>query len=124
MPDAIVLVGLSGSGKSTLGRALADRLGRPLLDLDAGIEAEQGAHPAKLIREHGEGRFREIESAAVERACRVAGAVIATGGGAVVDPLNRWRLWDAGPIVWLDAPDEVLLARLARHAEERPLLDG
>jgi shikimate kinase/3-dehydroquinate synthase len=54
----------------------------------------------------------------------VAGAVIATGGGAVIDPLNRWRLWEAGTVVWLDAPDEVLLARLAEHDEERPMLDG
>ena len=52
------------------------------------------------------------------------GAVIATGGGAVVDPLNRWQLWEAGTVVWLDAPDEVLLARLSAHDEERPMLDG
>jgi shikimate kinase/3-dehydroquinate synthase len=124
VPDAIVLVGLSGSGKSTLGRALAARLDRPFVDLDAEIEAEQGAHPSVLIREHGEARFREIEASAVELAASVSGAVVATGGGAVVDPLNRWRLWEAGRVVWLDAPDEVLLARLARHAEERPMLDG
>ncbi len=63
-------------------------------------------------------------SAAVARACAVDGAVIATGGGAVIDPLNRWALWNAGTVVWLDAPDEVLLERLARHAERRPMLEG
>jgi shikimate kinase/3-dehydroquinate synthase len=124
MPDGLVLVGLSGSGKSTLGAAVAARLGRRFIDLDAVIEREHGAHPATLIREQGEPRFREIEAAAVERATAVDGAVIATGGGAVIDPLNRWRLWGAGTVVWLDTPDEVLLARLAAHAEERPMLDG
>ncbi len=124
MPDAIVLVGLSGVGKSTLGRLVAERLGRPMLDLDAEIESREGAHPATLIRERGEAAFREIEAAAVTRACAVDGAVIACGGGAVVDPLNRWRLWEAGRVVWLDAADEVLVARLAAHTEDRPMLDG
>jgi shikimate kinase/3-dehydroquinate synthase len=124
MPDAIVLVGLSGTGKTTVGRLVAQRLGRPLLDLDADIEEHTGAHPATLIRDQGEASFREVESAVLDQACGVAGAVIATGGGAVVDPLNRWRLWEAGTVVWLDAPDEVLLARLAEHDEERPMLDG
>jgi shikimate kinase/3-dehydroquinate synthase len=124
MPDALVLVGLSGTGKTTVGRLVARRLGRPLLDLDADIEEQTGAHPATLIRDGGEASFREIESAVLERACGVAGAVIATGGGAVIDPLNRWKLWEAGTVVWLDAPDEVLLARLAEHDEERPMLDG
>ncbi len=124
MPEAIVLVGLSGSGKSTVGERVARRLGRPLIDLDAEIERREGAYPASLIRDRGEARFREIESAAVARACAVEGAVIACGGGAVVDPLNRWALWNAGRVFWLDATDEVLLARLARHAEERPMLDG
>jgi shikimate kinase/3-dehydroquinate synthase len=124
MADAIVLVGLSGSGKSSVAASLAKRLGRPLVDLDAQIEAREGAHPARLIPTLGEARFREIEADAVERACRVDGVVIATGGGAVIDPLNRWRLWEAGMVAWLDAPDAVLLARLARHAEARPMLEG
>ncbi len=124
MPDAIILVGLSGVGKSTVGRLLARQLGRPLLDLDADIESSHGAHPAHLIRERGEAFFREIESAVLAQACQVPGAVLATGGGAVVDPLNRWQLWQAGTVVWLDAPDEVLLTRLSAHDEERPMLDG
>ena len=124
MPEAIVLVGLSGSGKSTLAAALATRLGRPLVDLDADIERREGSHPAQLIPRHGEAAFRVIEAAAVQRACRVEGAVIATGGGAVVDPLNRWALWHAGVVVWLDAPDEVLISRLEHHHEQRPMLAG
>lgn len=124
MPDAIVLVGLSGSGKSTVGRAVAERLGRPFLDLDALLEAEHGAPPATLIDRHGEAHFRQLEAAVVARACAVPGAVIATGGGAIIEPLNRWALWQTGPSIWLDAPDEVLLGRLAKDDAERPLLRG
>ena len=124
MPDAIVLVGLSGSGKSSIGAAVAQRLGRPLVDLDAEIEQREGAHPAELINTRGEAAFRALERTAVERACRVDGALIATGGGAVIDPLNRWDLWSTGIVTWLDAPDEELLRRLAAHAEERPMLTG
>lgn len=124
MPEAIVLVGLSGSGKSTVAAAVAERLARPLVDLDQDIADRLGAGPAQLIESRGEAAFRSDEAAAVALACAVEGAVIATGGGAVIDPLNRWALWRAGVVVWLDAPDEVLLARLAAHAETRPLLSG
>jgi 3-dehydroquinate synthetase/shikimate kinase len=124
VPDAIVFVGLSGSGKSTVAAAVAEHLGRPLIDLDARVAERGGAHPAQIIETRGEAAFRAQESAELARACAVDDAVIATGGGAVIDPLNRWALWDAGIVAWLDAPDEVLLARLAAHDEDRPLLAG
>lgn len=124
MSDAIVLVGLSGSGKSTVAAAVAERLGRPLIDLDQDITDRLGAHPSEIIETRGEAAFRADEAAAVALAAAVDGAVIATGGGAVIDPLNRWELWDAGLVVWLDAPDEMLLSRLAAHDETRPLLAG
>ena len=124
MPDAIVLVGLSGSGKSTVAAAVAERLGRPLVDLDLDMVERLGAHPAEIIETRGEAAFRADEATAVALACAVEGAVIATGGGAVIDPLNRWALWHAGTVAWLDAPDEVLLGRLASHEETRPLLAG
>ena len=124
MSSAIVLVGLSGSGKSTVAAAVAERLGRPLVDLDQDIADRLGAHPAHIIETRGEAAFRTDEAAAVALACAVEGAVVATGGGAVIDPLSRWALWNAGLVCWLDAPDEVLLERLAGHAEKRPLLGG
>ena len=124
MSDAIILVGLPGSGKSSVGRLLAERLGRRFIDLDALIEHRTGHTPAGLIETHGEPHFRVLESDAIAEACAVPDAVISTGGGAVIDPLNRWALWDAGLAVWLDAPDEVLLERLVQDPIERPLLKG
>ncbi len=124
MPDAIVLVGLSGSGKSSVGRQVASRLGRPFLDLDDAITRRTGSTPAQLIETRGEAAFRAIEAAEVQTAVRVPDVVIATGGGAVIDPLSRFALWDAGTSVWLDGPDERLVGRVSRHAETRPLLAG
>jgi len=120
----VVLVGLSGSGKSTVGARLAERLQRPLIDLDARVRETTGLTAAGHIERHGEDAFRVVEAELVQQACATPGAVIATGGGAVIDPLNRWRLWDHGVAVWLDAPDDRLAARIAGSAEARPLLAG
>ncbi len=122
MPDAIVLVGLSASGKSTVGRMVAGALGRPFIDLDGRISHQTGSSPARIIERTarpGSGRSRPPRSVARST---VAGAVIATGGGAVIDPLNRWALWEAGTSVWLDAPDERLADRLRRSSERRPMV--
>ena len=124
MTETITLVGLSGSGKSTIAEPLAQRLGRPLVDVDELIEEAAGADASQIIHERGEAAFRQLEVEAVVRACETEGAVIATGGGAVIDPLNRWALWHSGVVAWLDAPDDVLLERLARHYKPRPLLEG
>lgn len=124
MPEAIVLVGLSGSGKSSVGRQVASRLGRPFLDLDDAISRRTGRTPARLIETQGEAAFRAVEAAEVQAAVRVPDVVIATGGGAVIDPVSRWTLWGAGLSVWLDGPDERLVSRVRRHAETRPLLSG
>ena len=80
------------------------------------------ARPARIIERDGEARFRQIEAAEVRRAADVQGAVIATGGGAVIDPLSRWALWEAGTSVWLDAPNERLAERVRRSSERRPLV--
>ncbi len=124
MPDAIVLVGLSGSGKSSVGRQIASRLGRPFLDLDDAITRRTGSTPAGLIETQGEAAFRAIEAAEVQAAVTVPDVVIATGGGAIIDPISRWTLWRAGLSVWLDGPDDRLVERVSRHAETRPLLSG
>jgi shikimate kinase/3-dehydroquinate synthase len=122
MSDGVVIVGLSGAGKTTIGQALASALGRPFVDVDELVAGPNGDAGARL-RSLGEPAFREAEARAIDDALRTRGAVIATGGGAVENPVNRWRLWHHGTAVWLDAADETLLARLATDSVPRPLLD-
>ena len=118
----IVLIGLPGSGKSTVGRCVAERLNRPFIDLDWEIERSTGRSAADHIARDGEAAFREIERRQVQAACAVAGAVIATGGGAPLDPLNRWAFMQHGLRVRLDVPLDRLAARLQADAVGRPLL--
>jgi shikimate kinase / 3-dehydroquinate synthase len=120
--DGIVLVGLPGSGKTTVGRLVAERLGRPFVDTDELVERATGRTPAQLIEEQGEPAFRALERAAVTEACAIDGAIIASGGGAILDPLNRWAFKEHGLRVRLDAPVDVLAARLWATPVSRPLL--
>jgi 3-dehydroquinate synthetase/shikimate kinase len=119
--ETIALVGLSGSGKTSVGRCLAERLGRPFQDLDEAIERRTGRSPADLIATDGEPAFRRLEFEALADALAQPGAVVATGGGTVIDPLNRWTIWSTARVVWLDAPDQQLAERLRRDVVERPL---
>jgi 3-dehydroquinate synthetase/shikimate kinase len=123
MSDGLVLVGLSGSGKSTIGRRVAELLRRRFVDTDALIQQRVGKPASAYLRDHGEPAFREVERQAVVDATREAGAVIAAGGGAVADPLNRWDLWHHGTVAWLRAPEPVLLRRLSADTEPRPMLE-
>jgi len=116
----VILVGLPGSGKSTVGRLLARATGRDFLDLDEEFTATHGLSPDRFITQHGEPAFRAAEAGITRAAAARTNTVLATGGGAVIDPIARWRLWHAGPVIWLDAPDDVLAARLAAHEVPRP----
>jgi shikimate kinase len=120
----VVLTGFMGTGKTSIGRRLAARLGRPFVDTDALIEQRLGRTVAAIFAESGEARFRAAERDAVAEACGVAGAVIATGGGAVVDAANRGALRAAAPVVHLTARPEVILDRVRAAEEMRPLLQG
>ncbi|HYL40359.1 MAG TPA: shikimate kinase, partial [Candidatus Binatus sp.] len=125
----VVLVGLPGSGKTAVGRVLATRLGATFVDLDGDIEATAGATIQELFDREGEPGFRAREREAVERlgpphAGPGVARVIAAGGGTVVDPRNRWRLYRERRGIWLDAATDVLVARLRSTTVARPLLAG
>jgi len=132
----IFLIGLSGSGKSTVGRLLAQQLGVPFLDSDTLIEAECGEHISTIFAQHGEAYFRACESHVLANAIHTYnnGAVIATGGGAVLWKENRIVMAQHGIRVWLQTEPGFALERLRmQHAsalaqgiapETRPLLVG
>ena len=125
----VVLVGLPGSGKSVVGRRLANRHGATLVDLDERIETAAGRSISEVFAEDGEAGFRALERAAIVGLGPADPApeikrVISTGGGAVVDPRNRWALYRGRTTVWLDGRPEVLAQRLRRSPNVRPLVTG
>jgi shikimate kinase/3-dehydroquinate synthase len=125
----VVLVGLPGSGKSVVGKRLAHRHGAGFVDVDEAIVRDDGRTIPEIFAEDGEAGFRGRERAAIaglgppdlDASVR---RVIATGGGAVVDPRNRWALYRGRFVVWLDGRPEVLAQRLRRSPHVRPLVAG
>ena len=116
------LVGMMGAGKSSVGPALARRLGLRFVDLDAEIERNSGRSIPEIFESQGEGAFRALEAAALERVAG-GGGVVALGGGALSQPRLRERVEAAGTLVYLRAVPETLRQRLDA-AENRPLLAG
>jgi len=112
-----------GTGKTAAAQCLASRLGRPMVDTDAAVEARAGRTIARIFTEDGEAAFRELEAAAVAEAGALRGAVIATGGGVPLRRDNMRHLRRHGLIVALIASPEAILARVGGGAA-RPLLGG
>jgi len=111
----IVLVGMPGCGKSTVGRLVADSLSRPFVDADEEIEKTTGRTPAQIIKEEGEPAFRLVESQILKTLCKESGMVIATGGGAVTIPENKYVIRQNSVVIFLERNISVL------STEDRPL---
>lgn len=119
---SIVLVGMMGAGKSSIGRRLAGRLGVPFVDADTEIENAAGMTITEIFDKHGEPYFRAGEARVIARLLDSGPQVLATGGGAVMDPSTRALIRDKGVSVWLKADIDVLLKRTKRR-NDRPLVD-
>jgi shikimate kinase len=118
---SIVLVGMMGAGKSSIGRRLAMRLDIPFVDADLEIEAAAGMSIADIFAAHGEPYFRAGETRVIARLLDHGPQVLATGGGAFMNPQTRANIRDKGISIWLKADIEVLTRRLKRRTD-RPLL--
>ena len=122
--DHVVVVGMMGAGKTSVGTLLAERLGRPFLDVDAWIEDEEGLSIATIFETRGEASFRELEVRILESFLgNPFASVLSVGGGAVTDERNRKALIGCGTVVWLRASDETLATHID-GASGRPLLAG
>jgi shikimate kinase len=119
----IVLVGLMGAGKTKIGRRLSTRLNLPFFDSDIEIEEAAGETIEEIFRNRGEAAFRDGERRVIARLLCQPIHVLATGGGAFMDPATRAIIRATGVSVWLRADLDVLLARVARRTN-RPLLSG
>lgn len=118
---SIVLIGLMGAGKTAVGRRLASRLELPFIDADSEIEAAAGASISEIFAEHGEAYFRQGERKVIARLLEAGPQVLATGGGAFMNPDTRANIKAGGLSVWLKAEIKVLLKRVGRR-DNRPLL--
>lgn len=117
----VFLVGLMGAGKTTVGRMLARRLKARFIDSDHEIEARSGVPVATIFEIEGEAGFRRREAGVIDDLTRQEDIVLATGGGAILDPINRSLLHERGIAVYLSATPHILYER-TRNDRTRPLL--
>jgi len=122
LPKTIVLVGLMGAGKSCIGRRLAKTLGVEFIDADAEIEKAAGCSISNIFQIHGEAAFRDGERRVIARLLDGPAHILATGGGAFMDPETRDRIRDKAISIWLRADLDLLVERTSRR-NDRPLLN-
>lgn len=117
----IILTGFMGTGKTSVGKQLASLLRMDFVDTDMEIERITGLKIPEIFQRYGEQRFREEERAVVKRVAALQNAVVATGGGVVLNPENMRDLRKNGVVVLLLARPEVIACRV-QSSEGRPLL--
>ncbi|MFZ5693114.1 MAG: shikimate kinase [Pseudomonadota bacterium] len=118
---SLVLVGMMGAGKSSVGRKLALRLALPFVDADSEIEAAAGMTIPEIFEIRGEPEFRSGEARVIARLLDSGPQVLATGGGAYMNPETRKLIAQKGISIWLKAEFDVLMRRIRRRTD-RPLL--
>jgi len=118
---SVVLVGLMGAGKTSVGRKLAEKLDLPFTDADEEIVKAAGCSIEDIFEHYGEQAFRDVEERVIARLLEEGPQVLATGGGAFVNPRTRAQIAAQGISVWLRADLDVLLRRTRRRGG-RPLL--
>jgi shikimate kinase len=121
----ITLIGYRGTGKSTVGPRLASRLGWTFLDADPEIERRAGKSIRQIFADSGEPEFRRLEAEFLAEQLKLTQLILAPGGGAVLNETTRDRMQGAGPVVWLTAPTDVIVERMAADVtstERRPAL--
>jgi shikimate kinase / 3-dehydroquinate synthase len=118
---SIVMVGLMGCGKSSVGKRMAMRLGLPFVDVDEEIEISAQKSINEIFGDHGEEFFRDGERRVIDRLLRNGPQVLATGGGAFINPQTRARIKASGISIWLRADLPVLMKRVIKR-DTRPLL--
>jgi shikimate kinase len=119
---SIVLVGMMGVGKSSVGRRLSVRLAIPFVDADAEIEQAAGMSIADIFAKYGEVHFRSGEARVIARLLEGGPQVLAAGGGAFINAETRALIKAKGISVWLRAELDVLVRRISKRRNERPLL--
>lgn len=117
----LIFIGPMGAGKTSIGRRVAERFGLEFVDADQWIEARLGVSVRTIFELEGEAGFRRREREALSNLCAGEGRLVATGGGAVLDPANRALIAASGFVVWLRVAVDRQLERLARD-RSRPLL--
>ena len=119
---SIVLVGMMGVGKSSIGRRLAARLAMPFVDADSEIEKAAGMSIPDIFARHGEPDFRSGEARVIARLLEAGPQVLATGGGAFMNEGTREAIKAKGVSIWLAAEFDVLIRRIAKRKNDRPML--
>ncbi len=121
LEKTLVLVGMMGAGKTSVGRRLAATLGVPFRDADAEIELAAKCTVTEIFERYGEPAFRAGERKVIARLLLDPPHILATGGGAFMDPETRARIRESAISIWLRAPVDLLLERVGRK-DTRPLL--